>query len=191
MKTIYNYHPDTLELVSEGVADQDPLDNANWLIPAYATDIKPLASKADKAACFIDGVWLYKTDHRGLWYKPTGEQVGIEYLDEIADATWTRTAPPPIPPTAEELMLQAVNAVKEKLQSTIDTKAKTLGFSNGNALMLYAGFTNAFQSLAQTFAQWEASVWVEADAYKAQVIAGDKPMLTPDEAVAMMPLYTA
>jgi hypothetical protein len=61
-------------------------------------------------------------------------------------------------------------------------------FQTIDALMLYAGFANTFKSLAQTFAQWEASVWVEASAYKAEVLAGNKPMPTPEEAVLMMPL---
>ena len=75
------------------------------------------------------------------------------------------------------------------LQSAIDEKAKTFGFSGGNALMLYAGFPNPFQALAQVFATWEASVWVEADAYKQEVIAGNKPMLSGADAVALMPVY--
>jgi len=79
--------------------------------------------------------------------------------------------------------------VRKSLQLAIDVKAQALGFSGGNALMLYAGFTNPFQSLAQGFAVWEASVWVEAGQYKAEVVAGTKPMLTPLEAVALMPIY--
>ena len=80
-------------------------------------------------------------------------------------------------------------SVRQALQSKIDTKAKSLGFSGGNALMLYAGFANPFQELSKVFATWEATVWVEAEAYKAEVIAGKKPMLSPDEAVALMPVY--
>jgi len=87
--------------------------------------------------------------------------------------------------TLEEL----AENVRLALQSAIDEKAKSFGFSGGNALMLYAGFINPFQPLAQIFATWEASVWVEADAYKADVIAGLKPMLSPGEAVALMPVY--
>lgn len=79
--------------------------------------------------------------------------------------------------------------VRIALQASIDDKAKSFGFSGGNALMLYAGFINPFQPLAQVFATWEASVWVEADAYKSDVIAGLKPMLSPSEAVALMPVY--
>lgn len=81
--------------------------------------------------------------------------------------------------------------VRLELQSAIDDKAKSFGFSGGNALMLYAGFVNPFQPLAQVFATWEASVWVEADAYKVDVIKGIKPMLSPSEAVALMPVYPA
>lgn len=81
--------------------------------------------------------------------------------------------------------------VRVALQSAIDDKARSFGFSGGNALMLYAGFVNPFQPLAQVFATWEASVWVEADAYKSDVIAGLKPMLSEAEAVALMPVYPA
>jgi hypothetical protein len=58
-------------------------------------------------------------------------------------------------------------SVRLALQSAIDDKAKSFGFiSGGNALMLYAGFVNPFQPLAQSFATWEASVWYEAELYK-------------------------
>ena len=86
-------------------------------------------------------------------------------------------------------MAGKVELVRQALQDAIDIKAKALSFSSGNALMLYAGFTNPFQIIAQGFAVWEASVWFEAEQYKAQVIAGNQPMLTPEQAVAMMPTY--
>ena len=84
---------------------------------------------------------------------------------------------------------QLAEDVRVALQSAIDTKAKSFNFSSGNALMLYAGFANPFQSLAQQFAVWEASVWFEAETYRQEVIAGTKPMLTPEEAIALMPGY--
>jgi hypothetical protein len=93
---------------------------------------------------------------------------------------------PVIPtPTFEEL----VEKIRLALQEAIDTRARAYGFSGGNALMLYAGFTNPFQPLAQQFATWEASVWYEAEAYKSEVIAGNQPFLSATEAVAMMPPY--
>ena len=112
----------------------------------------------------------------------TGEVTEVEVTDadEIASLT-------PQPKTLEE---QAED-VRVALQSSIDAKAKTFSFSSGNALMLYAGFNNPFQPLAQQFATWEASVWLEADAYKNEVLAGNQPMLTPEQAVALMPVYPA
>ncbi len=92
----------------------------------------------------------------------------------------------PLPEPAQPY-IPTFEDVRQALQLAIDIKAQALGFSGGNALMLYAGFTNPFQTLSQTFATWEASVWVDAGQYKAEVIAGGKPMVSPEEAVAMMP----
>ena len=44
----------------------------------------------------------------------------------------------PAPKTLE----QQTEEVRIALQSAIDDKAKSFNFSSGNALMLYAGFTN-------------------------------------------------
>ena len=92
----------------------------------------------------------------------------------------------------EPTLAEQAEAVRVALQAAIDDKAKSFGFiSGGNALMLYAGFVNPFQPLAQTFATWEASVWYEAELYKAEVFSGNKPMLSTAEAVALMPSYPA
>ena len=84
---------------------------------------------------------------------------------------------------------QAVEAVKHALQSHIDAVAIGLGFSGGNAVMLYAGFANAFQPLAQAFGAWEADIWAQANQYMAQVKAGEAPMLTPEQAVERVPSF--
>lgn len=84
---------------------------------------------------------------------------------------------------------KAFDDVRRALQSAIDVRALGMGFSSGNGLMLYTGFDNAFQAVAQVFAAWESSVWVDANAYKHQVLAGLKPMVSPAEAVAMMPAF--
>lgn len=95
------------------------------------------------------------------------------------------------PPLPEPVPLEKqFEAVRHALQAEIDSKAIILGFSDGNVLMLYAGFDNPFQPLAQGFAVWEAGVWLEAGTFKQSVIDGDEAMITPAEAVAMMPEYT-
>lgn len=106
----------------------------------------------------------------------------VEITDEEAD----ELTAPPAPSINEQIV-----AVRNALQTAIDAKAQALGFSGGNALILYVGFDNPFQSLAQVFAPWEASVWAEADTYKTEVLAGTKPMLNGAAAVALMPEYPA
>lgn len=83
----------------------------------------------------------------------------------------------------------AVEAVKHALQAHIDSVAVGLGFSGGNAVMLYTGFANAFQQLAQAFGTWEADIWEQANQYMAQVKAGDAPMLMPEQAVERVPAF--
>ncbi len=56
---IYNYNPDTLELVSQSVADKDPLEEGNWLIPANATKVQPPVEIEGKTRHFKDGGWVY------------------------------------------------------------------------------------------------------------------------------------
>lgn len=125
---------------------------------------------------------------------PVGIFTPVPFTDfspfqKFVDA-WDALSPAPAAPAAPPTLVELAEEVRVALQSAIDDKAKSFGFiSGGNALMLYAGFVNPFQPLAQTFATWEASVWYEAELYKAEVIAGTKPMLTPAEAVALMPTY--
>ena len=84
---------------------------------------------------------------------------------------------------------QAVESVRRALQAHIDSVASGLGFSSGNAVMLYAGFANVFQLLAQSFGVWEAGIWAQANQYMAQVKAGEVPMLTPEQAVERIPAF--
>lgn len=83
----------------------------------------------------------------------------------------------------------AAESVRAALQSAIDLKAQSMGYKDGNSLMLYAGFENPFQAQALIFSQWEAQVWVDAMTYKELVVTGKMPMLSGDESVAMMPAY--
>ena len=106
---------------------------------------------------------------------------------QTGEITFEESAPPSPQPILT-LEQQAEN-VRLALQSAIDEKAKSFGFSGGDSIIQYAGFTNKWQSFALTFAAWEVQIWDEAEAYKAQVIAGTQPMLSPSEAVALMPTY--
>jgi len=62
---IYNYDPITHEFLSEGAADESPLEPGVYLIPANAT-VKPVpALKPGEAAIYGDDKWRVVADYRG------------------------------------------------------------------------------------------------------------------------------
>lgn len=57
---IYHYHPETLEYLGEGRADESPLEPGVFLIPAHATDAAPPAEVAGKTRHFEGGAWALR-----------------------------------------------------------------------------------------------------------------------------------
>jgi hypothetical protein len=184
MKIVYLYDKTTGEYQGEYEAQQSPLEPSEFIVPTYSTEAEPFAIPNGKYLKFVNNAWVATNDNRGIWYKPNGDAVEVNNVLEPIPNSWSRTKPEKVF-TLEEKFEQ----VRVALQSAIDVKARTLGFSNGNALILYVVFVNPFQTLSQEFANWEVSVWVQALVYKNEVIAGTSPMVTPAEAVAMMPVY--
>jgi hypothetical protein len=68
--TIYNAHPLTLECIGQGLADPDPLDSGNWLIPAFAYIDAP-QEPIPGFAVIRDvnrNTWVQVEDNRGTVY---------------------------------------------------------------------------------------------------------------------------
>lgn len=104
--TIYNYHPVTGEFLSIGEADKDQLVPDNWLIPAYATDIKPPKKQKGKALLFKDGKWLHVKDERGKKYwLEDGTECEIKLLGETFPSGALDKKPDPKPSTKDEVLL--------------------------------------------------------------------------------------
>ncbi len=57
---IHHYHPETLEYLGEGQADESPLEPGVFLIPAHATDAAPPAEVAGKTRHFEGGAWVLR-----------------------------------------------------------------------------------------------------------------------------------
>jgi hypothetical protein len=96
--------------------------------------------------------------------------------------------PAPIPDSAQ-LQVQARANMKIVIQAFVDAPAVALGFSGGDSLMLYAGFKNDFQALAQKFGQWEAKTWVYAEGVEADFKAGKRAVPSADELIAELPKF--
>lgn len=153
---IYNYDPLTLEFLFSGLADPDPLDAGNWLIPADATTIEPLPKIQNKVSCFNKDTesWEYKADYRGeVWYMLNGDKLTIERIDQLPEDSWTKEPPPPTP---EQLSLTAKRE-KEKALATITVTTSSGKVFDGNETarsnMLSA--ITAANFIGQTTANWK------------------------------------
>lgn len=82
---VYNYHPVTKEFLNESEAQLNPVTKEDYIIPANATEIKPLKNKKGFTICFAGNKWEYKEDHRGeIWYYiPENIQKEIDFIGEI------------------------------------------------------------------------------------------------------------
>jgi hypothetical protein len=70
---IYNYDHDTGEYQGFAIADENPLEPGEFLIPAFATTTAPPAPGTKQAAAFVAGTWALVPDHRGeTWYIARG-----------------------------------------------------------------------------------------------------------------------
>lgn len=95
---IFNYNPDTLEFISETLADESPLEPGIFLIPAFATNKELPAFNVETQVCkYINNEWV-------VLDKPILEE------------------PVPVEPSAEELKEMRISEIKSLLY-TIDIKS--------------------------------------------------------------------
>lgn len=100
---IYNYDKFTGFYINESLADPNPLEPGNWLVPAYATTIKPPPFQEGKNIRFDNNNWVYEdipiqplveepeppiltyADYRRMEYPPF-----TEYLDGVVKGDQTQ-----------------------------------------------------------------------------------------------------
>lgn len=146
---IFHYHPDTLKLIGVDVADQDPRDSSNWLIPAYSTNVEPPAPVDGKTLHFMDGAWVYQ------------------------DIPVPQPESPPEPPTPEQLQRNFAAAIQQRL----DTFAQTRNYDSILSACTYATSTVAkLKTEGQACVNLRDATWAAAYQILANVQAGKRPM---------------
>lgn len=129
---IYNYDKNTLEYLSEEVAELDPIGKKP-LIPANATTLKPLDKKDGFAICFNEKsqIWEYKKDLRGkeFWSKETGLKTVVGTLD-FDTKNYITT-----PPKENQIMqngkwVDDIETLKKEMIALIHQKKDELNYSN-------------------------------------------------------------
>lgn len=102
---IWNYHPVTGELLGSSLADPNPVEEGEWLIPAHATPVAPGAAQPGRGYIFNGSGWSNVPDCRGeTWWKADAEfniaPVLIYFIGDPAHRGLTNVEPqaPPAPP---------------------------------------------------------------------------------------------
>ena len=177
------------------------------------TKPEPPAGKLIDRFKVDSGEWLYRDDYTGVvvYNTSNGGAVTLTATDKVISEGYTtkqrpsdaynwdakkqdwvldKTKQAELDAQAEKQAAEAalVN-IKQALQSHIDGVARGLGFTDGNSVMLYAGFNNPFRALAEAFGAWEAGIWVLANEQMSLVKAGKKAMPSLTEAVGMIPAF--
>lgn len=148
---IFHFHPDSLQLLGADVADQDPRDSSNWLIPAYATSIEPPVTQEGRTIHFVDGAWVY-------------QEIPVPQPDL-----------PPESPTPEELQRNFSAAIQLRL----DTFAGTRNYDSILSACTYATSTVAkFKTEGQACVNLRDATWAAAYDVLSKVQAGQRPMPT-------------
>lgn len=100
---IWNYRPSTGELIGEGVADPNPVEEGEWIVPAYATTISPGTPQPGFVWQWDGSTWRSTRDCRGqTWWKADAEfntePVVIDFIGEPQVHGFTKIEPaaPPI-----------------------------------------------------------------------------------------------
>lgn len=117
LPNIYNYHPVTRLLISEGLADADPMDSENYLIPANATIKEPPQVGEKQAALFIDNEWSVVPDHRNeVWYDENRNEITIDEVNFEPDPEWTLQ---PKPKNIEELKQEKLADINSEFDKSM------------------------------------------------------------------------
>lgn len=127
---IFHLHPKTGELVGQGTADPDPMNEGSYLIPAHATDQSPPTAGTNEAAVYSNGEWSLVPDYRGTEYwladgsRHEISELGIEPPTEALDS------PPPKPIT--DLAADKIDTIEQALQAEL-TGGMTHTMPNGTS----------------------------------------------------------
>lgn len=198
---IYHYHPRSGELLSEGLADPDPLVEGGWLMPGYSTALTPPVASAGQVAVFTqDGLWSVLPDARGVWYGATQSEIRINDIEADVSGL-TRTPPPSVDHDLVDgswvLNTERASATLQRqlaaaVQAHMDSAAQARGYDNLLSAVSYADepVVPSFQAEGQAFRAWRSRVWARCYELLALVQAGEMPAPADAELIAQLPALT-
>lgn len=137
---IYNYHPEHKVYLGSSTADPSPLEPGVFLIPAYATTVKPPECSSSKIQVFNETSWDIIDNCSGTYYNKTTGEI-IEHDNPInPPENATKEQPPEVPSgyilewndgwTLNEIQAPPELTAEEKLANaglTVEDLKKLLG----------------------------------------------------------------
>ncbi|PZW46383.1 tail fiber assembly protein [Pseudomonas sp. URMO17WK12:I2] len=92
---IYHYHPQTGELLGTGLADPDPMNPANWLVPGFATLDAPDEPAQGIVPCRVEHArWELLEDNRGTVFSTdSGQPLEYTSLGPLPQGFTTQARP--------------------------------------------------------------------------------------------------
>ena len=83
----------------------------------------------------------------------------------------------------------SIEQAERAVQDYINTQCVSLGYDNVNSIAKYLTNENDFYAECQSLSLWVGKVWTKTMSIKADVEAGTILEPTPEELVAMLPVY--
>jgi hypothetical protein len=198
---IYNFDAITYEYTNEGLADLNPLEPGEWLIPAYATVVTPPTVDINEIPIWNDNSWIIAPDFRGqpIWNKITLEQSVVKIIGPIS-SEYTLIEPPnynskwDINTWVIDILVQEENIKKELISSVsrhLDQIAQSRNYDNILSLCTYATSTNPIFALeGQAGIQWRDEVWTYCYQVLYDCSNGLRAIPTSSELISELPVIS-
>ena len=91
---VYGYNKDTGEFVGESLADENPLEVGQYLVPAQAVLVSPPETGENEVAVWVGDAWVVTKDFRGNVYdKGTGDMSEYKNLGELPKSLTKHSKP--------------------------------------------------------------------------------------------------
>ena len=126
---IYHYSSQTGEFLGQGLADPDPMNEGEFLHPAFSTTTAPPEAEEGKARTWTGSAWEQVADHRGeTWWDEAGRPVIVSDLGNPADNGLSSEEPEPEPQLPSIPTPQLITVA---LLQVIDEEVVTVGVAAG------------------------------------------------------------
>lgn len=172
---VYNYDVNG-KYTNESIADESPLEEGVFLIPAMATDKQPLLHKDGFDVIWIGTKWEYIERPKEKPNQPNEYSIWDE-----ASCSWIEDDG--LKRKYEE------NLIIQSIENHLDTSAKAKGYDDIKSAALRSGIPNSpFHAEGIAFGAWMDQCWAYSYQVKADVIDKKRIAPTVQELIAELPV---